>query len=179
MDHQALAQLLGNYGEFVGAIAVVVTLIYLSIQVRQSGHLIEQNAAVSRATEGRTLVNDFNMHVRSMTDPEVLPALRQGFVSGSELDKDSQVLVWRTFVEWVNYLERCIYASDAGVFPQAERDAIETWVLQMLVTPGGAQYWQSYGTTHGLDVQSVINDRLTDRDRLPPPITNTYPFFRL
>ena len=26
MDHQAFAQLLGNYGEFVGAIAVVATL---------------------------------------------------------------------------------------------------------------------------------------------------------
>ena len=35
MDHQAFAQLLGNYGEFVGAIAVVTTLAYLAIQVRQ------------------------------------------------------------------------------------------------------------------------------------------------
>jgi hypothetical protein len=29
MDHQAFAQLLGNYGEFLGSIAVVVTPIYL------------------------------------------------------------------------------------------------------------------------------------------------------
>ena len=36
MDHQAFAQLLGNYGEFVGAIAVVLTLIYLAIQIRQN-----------------------------------------------------------------------------------------------------------------------------------------------
>ncbi|MEZ5558627.1 MAG: hypothetical protein R3E86_08820 [Pseudomonadales bacterium] len=35
MDHQAFAQMLGNYGEFIGAIAVVVTLVYLAIQVRQ------------------------------------------------------------------------------------------------------------------------------------------------
>jgi len=35
VDHQAVAQLLGNYGEFVGAIAVVVTLAYLAIQIRQ------------------------------------------------------------------------------------------------------------------------------------------------
>jgi hypothetical protein len=35
MDHQAFAQMLGSYGEFVGAIAVVVTLAYLAIQVRQ------------------------------------------------------------------------------------------------------------------------------------------------
>ena len=36
MNHQAFAQLLGNYGEFVGAIAVVVTLIFLTLQIRQN-----------------------------------------------------------------------------------------------------------------------------------------------
>ena len=36
MDHQAFAQILGNYGEFIGAIAVVVTLAYLAVQVRQN-----------------------------------------------------------------------------------------------------------------------------------------------
>ena len=36
MDHQAFAQLLGNYGEFLGAIAVVVTLGYLAVQIRQN-----------------------------------------------------------------------------------------------------------------------------------------------
>lgn len=40
MDHQALAQLLGNYGEFVGAIAVVVTLAYLAIQIRQNSKMM-------------------------------------------------------------------------------------------------------------------------------------------
>jgi len=36
MDHQAFAQLLGNYGEFVGAIAVFATLVYLAVQIRQN-----------------------------------------------------------------------------------------------------------------------------------------------
>ena len=36
MDHLTFAQLLGNYGEFVGAIAVVVTLVYLAQQLRQN-----------------------------------------------------------------------------------------------------------------------------------------------
>jgi heme exporter protein D len=43
MDHQTFAQLLGNYGEFVGAIAVVITLIYLAIQVRHSKETTEAN----------------------------------------------------------------------------------------------------------------------------------------
>jgi hypothetical protein len=32
------AQLLGNFGEFVGSIAVVTTLIYLAMQIRQNTH---------------------------------------------------------------------------------------------------------------------------------------------
>ena len=36
MDHQAFAQMLGNYGEFAGAIAVVMTLGFLTLQIRQS-----------------------------------------------------------------------------------------------------------------------------------------------
>ncbi len=31
-----LSELLGNVGEFVGAIAVVITLVYLAVQVRQN-----------------------------------------------------------------------------------------------------------------------------------------------
>ena len=36
MDHQTFAQLLGNYGEFIGSIAVLATLAYLAAQVRNS-----------------------------------------------------------------------------------------------------------------------------------------------
>ena len=49
MDHQAFAQLLGNYGEFVGAIAVVITLAYLAIQIRQ-------NTGVTRAASHHAIV---------------------------------------------------------------------------------------------------------------------------
>ena len=39
MDHLTFAQLLGNYGEFIGSIAVVATLVYLARQVRESSKL--------------------------------------------------------------------------------------------------------------------------------------------
>ena len=51
MDHQEFAQLLGNYGEFVGAIGVVGTLIYLAVQVRHSRQaMIENTRAVRSST---------------------------------------------------------------------------------------------------------------------------------
>ena len=41
---------LGALGEFVGAFAVVVTLIYLALQIRQNSAMLEQNHEFSRAS---------------------------------------------------------------------------------------------------------------------------------
>jgi hypothetical protein len=49
MDHQAFAQLLGSYGEFVGAIAVVATLVYLAIQVRHGREATVANNRLLRS----------------------------------------------------------------------------------------------------------------------------------
>ena len=42
MDHQAFAQLLGNFGEFFGALLLVGSLMYIGVQVKQ-------NTAATRA----------------------------------------------------------------------------------------------------------------------------------
>ena len=55
MDHQAFAQLLGNYGEFVGAIAVFATLIYLSIQVKHSKQATEANTNIAERNHSLAL----------------------------------------------------------------------------------------------------------------------------
>lgn len=49
MDHQAFAQLLGNYGEFLGSIAVVITLAYLALQVRHARQATVDQNKLSRA----------------------------------------------------------------------------------------------------------------------------------
>ena len=51
MDHLTFAQLLGNYGEFVGAIAVVATLGYLAAQIRQQ-NMESRQAAMSAVAQG-------------------------------------------------------------------------------------------------------------------------------
>ena len=45
MDLISTAELLGNFGEFIGAIAVVVSLIYLALQLRLNTKALKANAA--------------------------------------------------------------------------------------------------------------------------------------
>jgi hypothetical protein len=44
-----LLNTLGNIGDFVGGIGVVVTLIYLAVQIRQNSRQIEMNTAATQA----------------------------------------------------------------------------------------------------------------------------------
>ena len=69
MDHQAFAQLLGNYGEFVGAIGVIVTLVYLAAQIRQNTQVV-RSATLQASTEA---INEINLAVA--TDSELVRIL--------------------------------------------------------------------------------------------------------
>jgi hypothetical protein len=72
MDHQTFAQLLGNYGEFVGAIAVVLTLIYLALQIRQNTRAMEDNRKAVVAQSGRDIdLFMAHFHLECARDPEL------------------------------------------------------------------------------------------------------------
>ena len=49
MDLMTTAQLLGNFGEFLGAIAVVVTLIFLTLQIRQNTKSLDESRTIALA----------------------------------------------------------------------------------------------------------------------------------
>ena len=49
MSALEFSQLLGNYGEFVGAIAILITLFYLATQVRQNTHMMRASIRQARS----------------------------------------------------------------------------------------------------------------------------------
>ena len=88
MDHQAFAQLLGNYGEFVGAITVVATLIFVGIQVRQSRLAMSENNRLSELAsldESRRAFSAWRCMLAA--DPELSSLWRAG-LAGEEFDDD-------------------------------------------------------------------------------------------
>jgi len=82
MDLMSTAQLLGNFGEFVGAIAVVATLAYLAVQIRQSNKL--ENAESIRTTT-QNYVNAI-----LQVDP---PVFRKAMVDFDGLTGDDQMKI--------------------------------------------------------------------------------------
>ena len=87
MDHQALAQMLGNYGEFVGAIGVVATLCYLAIQIRISNRT---NTALAL----QNLANRAQERMMAMADSEFAKTISEPDYEKLELWQKQQVQTW-------------------------------------------------------------------------------------
>ena len=89
MDHQTFAQLLGNYGEFVGSLGVVVTLFYLATQVRQT-RLVTAADMRQRLSEELVQINR-----DAYTNPEFAELLAKlpEFASLGELEPATRIRI--------------------------------------------------------------------------------------
>ena len=83
------AQLLGNIGEFVGSIAVLVTLIYLTVQIRHS------TAAVNNQVEQESSAWWYEFNQVMTLNPEILEIFQQGLKDIEPLsDEERRRFVW-------------------------------------------------------------------------------------
>ncbi len=97
MTLMEIFQVLGNVGEFAGAIAVVATLLYLAIQVREAG----RSSKFSAVQANRAMrIAWFS----SLRDSSHLPAILTKVLAGEALETEDEIRL--------NYH----YAADWGLF---------------------------------------------------------------
>lgn len=136
MDHQAFAQLLGNYGEFVGALAVVATLAYLAIQVRQ------QNLE-SRARSVHEILWGFRDTQAVFADRDVAE-LAARLIQTPSLDSldDAELLrVINLVMPMFRVWEEAFHYHRSGRLDQEVWDAIVAQNLQVLGMEWGREVW--------------------------------------
>ena len=136
MEHQALAQLLGNYGEFVSSIAVLVTLAYLAIQVRQNTKA-ERNSALDMS-----LRNLMAVRQATFEDSELSALIYKGLNDPDGLSEPEQ---YRFRLWFSNVLMSLwhIYAQSSSL-----RDDLwesqKTALVRVVTSPGGSILWDTH-----------------------------------
>jgi hypothetical protein len=126
MDHQTFAQLLGNYGEFVGAIAVVATLFYLALQVRHSKEATKAHTQALEADRKIALANMYHARaaeaaagMRMLADSQVaqisLKHLNSGFDS---LDAEERIRLFAYHMNNYNRLDASHYVYEQDLLPE-------------------------------------------------------------
>jgi len=148
MDHQSMAQLLGNYGEFIGAIAVVLTLAYLARQVTLGSTAIIDTNVKAKASA----IHDSNeLYVRVFTQLAYSEALAS--IYHRALTKETlgpvEAVRFQAFVNtYFAWLEEC-YAQTleglaAGFMESKGKEIVEDmypYWHQLLDTESGTAWW--------------------------------------
>jgi antirestriction protein len=139
MDLMDTAQLLGNFGEFVGAIAVVVTLVYLALQIRQNNKNLSANIYTAWVDTGAIV------HSIRADHPDVF--LKAFSVDGNPEDLTAQeaqiaesVCAQMFNLFEANYLHYVEGAIKASVFDAKRRNML--WRMQL---PYVRQMWEKIG----------------------------------
>ena len=143
-----ITQILGNLGEFVGALAVVATLIYLAIQVRHSAKLLEINNETSKenARFARAAAIDRHSDVVSrwrgrLIASEAVARIWQSAIEGEQLNGVDRIRRENLMIDWVNTYRSNFYRAKAVLDVSLARNAVMAVVPLINESPVIRAFW--------------------------------------
>ena len=134
MDHLTIAQLLGNYGEFVSSLVIVVTLMFLLLQLRQaSGN--QQSLMQQGRTAGYVEI------ISSRTQPHLGEAFLRAMENRS-LDDSQWVAVTAHIDAYFWHFEDCFLQFEAGTIDQASWNSDKATLTYLIGLPMFRAQWK-------------------------------------
>ncbi|HIG41335.1 MAG: hypothetical protein ABGY96_12475 [bacterium] len=130
---------LGALAEIVGAAAVVITLLYLAIQVRHSNRQTESDSLRHTWDSGNELINAFSASI------EIASIVNRGRESFQNLDPDEQLIFELLHVRVLNLVESWHHQTTQTLKESEFRDTqieningVIVWFFSYL---GSAEVW--------------------------------------
>ena len=139
MSALEFSQLLGNYGEFVGAIGIVITLMYLAIQLRQNTRMMRASIRQARS--------DSSVQLYSLGATSVVAEIREKESRSQALTalEEERMLLWNI----------CIWRQQQTIFFQAQDELLDVQtgdeqaaiVRNLMGYPSARRFWTANGNT--------------------------------
>ena len=160
---------LGSIGEFVGAIGVIVTLVYLAYQIRQNTVQLEQSILAAKAAA----INASNLALRQTRQSIFEFAdMSEIFLRGNENPlglSDVELVRYRLVMQNITEVMLEVYTQT-----WVTNFSPETWTTQgfslvnrALGTEGGRWFWASYADNYPEAFRSEVNRILAEFHRPP------------
>ncbi|MGR8948528.1 MAG: hypothetical protein ACU84Q_10800 [Gammaproteobacteria bacterium] len=147
-----MLEALGNIGDFIGGIAVVVTLLYLANQVRQ-------NTKSTQSASYQAIVSSMSVFSREMAFEENRSALFvNGLLHPNELSESEQTRFALLMTSYFRSLENIHFQYQSKAIPD---DVWEGWAYRIATsvqTPGCRKWWQVEQRAYSGRFRKYINE---------------------
>jgi len=158
---------IGAVGEIIGALAVVVTLIYLARQIQTQG----------KATIGETMsswLSDYNvLIIEVLRDGEVANILRRGLTDFEVLDGDEQLRFHVWMVAHALNAQNVFLQQQDGIIHKQIAEIVLIFNAAQFKLPGGAYWWKTARVLMRPDFVKELDTRIEGAI----PVTDFWPWF--
>ena len=120
---------LGNLGDFIGGLAVVLTLIYLAIQVRQ-------NTSALKAASWQEVVAGARQAANLRSDPVVAPAWSRGLSHYPNMAVEDISNFGRAITDEALFFQGVFALYKSKQLDESVYRAYLNWFVSILATPG-------------------------------------------
>jgi hypothetical protein len=152
---------LANLGQVIGAVAVVISLIYVAYQIRQNTNAV-------RAATAQSVHEHFaNWYHLLASDGElsaVLIAGLQDYASLSEKDKGRFIA---TFMAFLSYSQNAFLKWRQGLLAPSLWAGWEQIIMNFTGSPGGRAFWKERAYLFGEDFRRHVEDDVMKREPHP------------
>ncbi|MEQ8693954.1 MAG: hypothetical protein RIC85_01325 [Gammaproteobacteria bacterium] len=154
---------LGNLGDFIGGIAVVVTLIYLAKQIRDSTSAVEA-ATAQAASQAFAEILDAFVH-----EPELMDLYITGCKDFDNLSPKDQLRYSGIMGMILHRFEGFLGLSDRGMLPPNSWDGAVNRLKGAYALPGTLSWWEKGAYVFNSRLQIWINEEIVGN---PPKSTS-------
>ena len=160
----------GALGELIGGMAIIISLIYVGYQIRQSNNLAK--------AESMRDISDMSAYNQLMArNPDLGDLVAKGYRDFSSLSTSEQ----RTFHHVVSLL---IDAAD-NVYRQYQYGYVRsesmenriTSIAMLVATPGAAQWWSTSKFVHASDFVTAIEQTTAEKNINSETFFANWPYY--
>jgi hypothetical protein len=126
---------MANYADVIGGAAVIVSLIYVGIQIRRNAKS-SQSQANQSAHESLASVS-----LEVSKDPEFSNFVRRGLIEFDELSEDERFRIVMLMTTTFRRYENIFYQYKRGFLEEGLWAGYEQSILLMFYSPGGQAFW--------------------------------------
>ena len=159
---------LANIAEIVSSVAVIISLVYLALQIRSS-------TEAQRTSTYHSIVSDFAALNRSIAStPELSFLLVNAMENFYDLKPDEKARMSQLFFQLYHFFENMYYQNKKGYL---EEEVWAGWKLLMLTyhsRPGFQAWWKNRR-----DVYSASFVRFLETEEIDKPIASYYDISQL
>ena len=133
---------LGAIGELVGGVAVIGSLLYLSLQVRQSNDQARQGNAIELNASMRSTSSHHAALLLQLKDVTFSNTFRRALHDFDALDGDEKLQVTAWLSAYTAHTGTTLSSSNAGFLDPSVAEVTLGFLAGLVGTPGGRQWWK-------------------------------------